>query len=775
MPAQIPISTAKALPGPAAARADILAAIGRHWGYDALRPLQAEAIGTSLKGRDSLVVMPTGGGKSLCYQVPPLLTGRLCLVVSPLISLMEDQVAGLRLAGYPAAALHSNLSAQELSEIRERVTSGALRLVLVAPERLLAESFLGWLKGLARESAVGSIAIDEAHCISQWGHDFRPEYRRLAELRGHFPGGPLHAYTATATPRVREDIVEQLRLRNPAVLVGRFDRPNLTYRVVPRVRLVDQIAGALERHRSEGRQHAAIVYCISRKDTETVAAALLQRGMDARPYHAGLDAAKRAKVSRDFKTERLSIVVATVAFGMGIDRGDVRCVIHAAMPKTVEHYQQETGRAGRDGLPAECVLFYSAADAARWRQVMQFGADENGSSPEFLEAQFRLLTQMQRVCTSARCRHRALSEHFGQEYEGPEGGGGAGCGACDVCLAELDTVPDADEVAKKILSCVYRVNGTFGAAHIADILRGKATARIVERRHNELSTFGLLSAYARDDILSFINQLIDAGVLERTTDQYPVLGLNAESGRVLRGQRPVTLLKAPRVAENRASRSARTDEPLSVAEQRVFEALRAVRRSVADELGVPPFVVFGDTTLNEMSRVRPSDLRALATVRGVGQAKLAQFGERFLGAIREAAGSAGLPLDSGVGSRAGVERAAGREVDPDGKRSVSANRSRAYARFAEGGSVREVAAELGLAAGTVGGYLAEYVREAMPETVARWVDDATYRAVVEATRGHETARLKPVYDALGGRVPYDQIRVVMAHRYGRNWTADPEA
>jgi ATP-dependent DNA helicase RecQ len=742
----------------------VLSAVQRHWGFDTLRPLQSEAIAATLAERDSLVVMPTGGGKSLCYQVPPLLTGRLCIVVSPLISLMEDQVAGLRLSGYPAAALHSNLDADELSKIRQQVSDGELKLLLTAPERLLTAGFITWVKRLAKEGLLGSFAIDEAHCISQWGHDFRPEYRRLAELRGHFPGIALHAYTATATPRVRTDIIEQLDLRDPAVLVGRFDRPNLTYRVVPRIRLVDQIAEALARHRSaDGRQEAAIIYCISRKDTEAVATALEARGVDAKPYHAGLSAAARSKVSRNFKTERLSVVVATVAFGMGIDRGDVRCVIHAAMPKTVEHYQQETGRAGRDGLPAECILFYSAADAAKWRQIMQFGADENGTTPEVLDTQFSLLTQVQRLVTSARCRHKALSEHFGQEYEGPDTAAAAkGCGACDVCLAELDTVEGASEIARKILSCVYRVNGNFGAVHIADILRGKATARVAERRHNELSTFGLLAEFAKDDILSFINQLIDAGVLDRTTDQYPVLALNAGSAAVLRGQREVALLRAPRTVTEHAARMPEAGEPLSGPEQRLFEALRALRRQIADGLGVPPFVIFGDATLVEMARVRPAQPTGLATVRGVGQVKLAEFGARFLEVIGEESRRLGLSLDAVAGSRRPrPERMAARGRDE--AKATGANQSAAAALFAQTKGVDDVARQLRLAESTVWGYLAEYVQEAAPVSISAWVDEATYREVAAAARGQESERLKPIFDKLGGRIPYHQIRLVVSH------------
>ncbi|MBL0922575.1 MAG: ATP-dependent DNA helicase RecQ [Phycisphaerales bacterium] len=382
------------------------------WGFDALRPLQQEAIDASLAGRDSLVVMPTGGGKSLCYQVPPLVSGRLCVVISPLIALMNDQVAGLEMAGYPAAALHGHVGEAESGAIRRRAEAGELRLLLAAPERALSAGFISWLKRLETRGAgagVESFAIDEAHCISQWGHDFRPEYRRLAELRRHFPGAPLHAYTATATERVREDIVEQLGLRNPAVLVGRFDRSNLTYRVAPRVRLEDQAVEALRRHEGRG----AIVYCISRRDTESMASSLQRAGIDARAYHAGMDARSRLRAQEDFKNERLNVVVATVAFGMGIDRGDVRLVLHAAMPKTIEHYQQETGRAGRDGLASECVLLYSASDAVRWRQLMERGAaeaEDPEAAADALGAQWELLAGMQSFASGACCRHTAISE-----------------------------------------------------------------------------------------------------------------------------------------------------------------------------------------------------------------------------------------------------------------------------------------------------------------------------------------------------------------------------
>lgn len=622
------------------------------WGYDTLRPMQSEAIRASLSQRDSLVVMPTGGGKSLCYQVPPLLTGELTVVVSPLIALMQDQVDGLKLSGYPAAALNSHVSPEESRDIRARAASGELKLLLIAPERLLLDGTVSWLKGLG--DRIGSIAVDEAHCISQWGHDFRPEYRRLVEVRRHLPRLALHAYTATATPRVRDDIIQQLGLRDPVVLVGRFDRPNLTYRVIPRTRLVEQAAAALRRHRNA----AAIAYCISRKETESLAASLSALGFDARAYHAGMTAAHRTKVSEDFRAERLNIVCATVAFGMGIDRSDVRCVIHAGMPKSVEHYQQETGRAGRDGLPSECVLLYSAADSERWRGLIERSAAETGATPESVAAQMELLRHMKLVASGSRCRHRALTEYFGQSFEGPA----EGCGACDRCLGEMDEIPDAPAITQKVLSCVYRVGQSFGAGHVADVLRGRPTAKIIERKHNELSTFGLLRTLSREMVLNCIHQLVDAGALAVQGSPYPIVTLTPESKAFIKGERAAKLLTAKVVPElapspprrDRSGRASATEagaEPLSNDETALFESLRQLRKQIAEELGVPPYVVFGDVTLDELSRVRPGTLESLVSVKGIGRRKLEQFGERFLSHIASWCRDHGLTLDARPGSR----------------------------------------------------------------------------------------------------------------------------
>src|SRR5437867_9259960 len=385
---------------------EILATVRRYWGFSELRPLQEQAIKAGLELRDSLVVMPTGGGKSLCYQVPAELEQRTDVVVSPLIALMKDQVDGLRECGYPAAALYSGIPMHEVRGIEEQAEAGRLRLLFVAPERLLTPRFLQILERLR----VRAFALDEAHCISHWGHDFRPEYRQLAELKTRFPQASMHAYTATTTERVRADIIEQLRLQDPSVLVGAFDRPNLVYRIIPRIDAEMQAWEVLRRHPGE----AAIVYCLSRRDAESMAESLKERGLRAACYHAGMEADERRKTQDAFASEEIDVVAATVAFGMGIDRSDVRSVIHAAMPKSIEHYQQETGRAGRDGLEAECVLLYSAADVLRWESLIEKSAAEAKEPTGVIAASRELLDHMRRLCTGVYCRHRKLSEYFGQ-------------------------------------------------------------------------------------------------------------------------------------------------------------------------------------------------------------------------------------------------------------------------------------------------------------------------------------------------------------------------
>jgi ATP-dependent DNA helicase RecQ len=595
----------------------VLATVRRYWGFDTLRPLQRDAIDAALVRRDALVVLPTGGGKSLCYQVPPAVSGRTDVVISPLISLMKDQVDGLRACGYPAAALHSGMQLDELREVERGMTENQFRLVFVAPERLLAPRFLDWLA----RAAVRDFAVDEAHCISHWGHDFRPEYRQLAELKSRIVGVSLRAYTATATERVRADIAAQLRLNDPLVLVGTFDRPNLTYRVVPRVDARQQVLEVLRRHAGA----AAIVYCLSRRETESLAGWLAAQGLKAAHYHAGMEPAARRRTQEAFAEERLDIVVATVAFGMGIDRSDVRCVLHAGLPKSIEHYQQETGRAGRDGLEAECVLLYSAADVIRLESLIEKSAATAEAPQQVTAASRELLQHMQRFAGGLVCRHRTLSEYFGQAYA-PDA-----CGACDVCLDEVEGVADATVTAQKILSCVARAGEGFGITHIVDILAGAETERIRQRGHDRLSTYALLADVPRKTLTAMIYQLIEQELVERTAGDRPVLRLNQASWAVLRGQRSVRLVQP----KQKPVATPRFDEDSwDGVDKGLFEQLRQLRRELAGARGVPSYIIFGDATLRELARRRPSSSAGFASVRGVGQKKLEDLGPRFLDEIR---------------------------------------------------------------------------------------------------------------------------------------------
>ena len=591
--------------------------LSRWWGFEQLRPLQAEAIGSALGGRDSLVVMPTGGGKSLCYQLPPLVSESTDVVISPLVALMKDQVDSLEAIGYPAAAIHSGLTAEERARTRDRLAAGELRLLFTAPERLVNT---GLLDLLARVG-VKRFSIDEAHCISHWGHDFRPEYRQMALLRERFPSASLHAFTATATPRVRDDIVAQLHLRDPDVLLGTFDRPNLVYRVVPRTDRVAQTLQILGRHAGE----ASIVYCISRKETERLAARLAAEGILARPYHAGLDPEQRRRTQEAFARETIDVVVATVAFGMGIDRSDVRLVLHTSLPKSLEAYQQETGRAGRDGLAAECVLLYSSADVFSWESLVRKSADESSLEPAEAErlvaGQVEHLHAMRRYAQAARCRHAALSEYFGQAY------GTEPCGACDVCLGETASIPDSTVVAQKIISCVARAGERFGVRHVCEVLRGARTEGISRHGHDRLSTFGILSTLDQRAVENLAHQLLDQGLLARSGGDRPVVMLNEQSWEVLRGTRQVVLLE-PRAGRTRTAK-ADADDWKDV-DRDLFERLRKWRRRVAESRGKPAWTIFDDKSLRAIAREKPSSPAALLRVKGIGEKRLADFGAAIL-------------------------------------------------------------------------------------------------------------------------------------------------
>ncbi len=592
-------------------------ALKTHWGYDGFLPLQQEAIECVLSDRDSVVVLPTGGGKSLCFQAPAVIRDGVALVVSPLISLMKDQVDGLKAAGVAAACLNSGLSPDERRGVYDSLAAGELKLLYVAPERLVLPGMLEALE----QANVSLVAIDEAHCISQWGHDFRPEYRQLKLLKETFPAVAIHAYTATATERVREDIVRELGLVDPELLVGSFDRPNLAYKVLVRDRAIDQLTEILGRHPKE----SGIVYCISRRDVETTSEQLNQRGFCTKPYHAGLSDEQRKANQEEFIGERVDTIVATVAFGMGIDKSNVRYVIHAAMPKSLEGYQQETGRAGRDGLEAECCLLYTGGDYGRWRAILE------GSESEPTEGAWKSLQAMQEYAGSVVCRHVRLVEYFGQSLDSDN------CGACDVCLGELDQVEDALVISQKILSSVVRQDQRFGADYTVKVLRGSAEQRVLDNGHDGLSTYGLLSDHDVRAVRGWVEQLVAQGFLAKT-GEYNVLQLT-ESGRgVLTGEQAPRLLKparrsGPATRSTRASGS-RADSWEGV-DRGLFERLRDLRRQLAEEKSVPAYVVFGDASLRDMTRLRPSTLPEFLEVHGVGEKKAADYGELFLAVIGE--------------------------------------------------------------------------------------------------------------------------------------------
>ena len=597
----------------------LLSALHQYWGYAAFRPLQREAIDAVVAQRDSLLVLPTGGGKSLCFQVPAVVNPGLAVVVSPLIALMKDQVDTLTANGVAAACYNSAMSADAKAQVRAGLREGRFKLLYVAPERLVGESSGATIWGLS-SLPINFIAVDEAHCISQWGHDFRPEYRQLADLRRMLPHASMHAFTATATARVRRDIVSQLGLRDPLQLVGSFDRSNLVYRVLPRANLKRQLLDVLSRHRNEG----GIIYCLSRREVDELAAWLRDEGYRALPYHAGLADEERHRNQDAFLNEDVDIVVATVAFGMGIDRSDVRFVIHAGAPQSLEHYQQESGRAGRDGLEAECVLITSAADFLKWRVMLE----RNG---ELTDERRSLMRDMERYAARVGCRHRHIVSYFGQTYEKDR------CDACDYCLGELEAIADPVMLARKILSCVARVGQRFGAAHVGNVLRGSVSEQVASRGHASLSTFGLLRDCSTDEIRGYIDQLIAHGLLQQTDDAYPVLHLTSRGADVMRTGAPpddFSLARQRKPEKGRTQPRSRIEvESWQGVDKALFERLREMRMRLAKARGVPPYVIFHDSTLRELARVKPRSIRELSTVYGMGERKIEALGTAVLDTI----------------------------------------------------------------------------------------------------------------------------------------------
>jgi ATP-dependent DNA helicase RecQ len=584
----------------------------KYWGYDRFLPLQKQAMECVCRGRDSIVVLPTGGGKSLCFQVPAMLLPNLTLVISPLISLMKDQIDSLLDCGIAAGRLDSSMSHPERNETYGRLRERQLKLLYVSPERLLMQGFLDFLKN----GGISSVAIDEAHCVSMWGHDFRPEYRRLGALREALPGIPIGAYTATATDHVRSDIAEQLRLDSPEILVGAFDRSNLVYRVRRRANAVKQICNVLERHAGE----SGIIYCLRRADVDAMTQALAGHGYRVAPYHAGMADDEREKSQQSFIDEEVDIIVATVAFGMGIDKSNVRYVIHAAMPKSLEHYQQESGRAGRDNLEAECFLFYSGADYLTWKRILE------ESEPQSFDIGMTKLGQMYRYCGGVACRHRAILGYFGQQLDK------GNCRACDICLGEVEGVPDALIAAQKILSSILRQGERFGADYTAGVLVGSREDRVLANHHDQLSTYGLLKDATRSVVRDWIEQLAEQECIARF-GEYGVLMVTDKGRRVLKGIEQPLLLEAPKKKAPPPKLMVERDSWTGV-DRDLFEELRGLRRRLSQQRAVPAYIVFNDVTLRDLAKRRPQTPEELLRVSGIGLKKLEQYGEQVLSEIR---------------------------------------------------------------------------------------------------------------------------------------------
>ena len=729
----------------------VLDLLKKHFGYDQFRPLQADIIASVLERHDTLVLMPTGGGKSLCYQLPALRFDGLTLVVSPLVALMKDQVDTLRANGIAAEFINSSLTYPELNNVRKRVQQNAVKILYVAPERLALPGFLDFLA----ELTVSLVAVDEAHCISMWGHEFRPDYRNLVTLRHALPGVPCIALTATATEQVRHDIAEQLELTQPQEFLASFNRANLTYSVRPKRNSVDALAGLLDEYRGE----SCIVYCFSRKSTQDLATALCERGLSALPYHAGLDTTVRSETQEKFIRDEVPIIVATIAFGMGIDKPDVRLVVHYDLPKSLEGYYQETGRAGRDGLPSECALFYSYGDKVK----QDFFIDQIEDVAEQRNAQDKLARVIE-FCDLQTCRRKYLLAYFGEDWQQDN------CGGCDVCLTPREEF-DATVIAQKILSAIVRTGERFGIAHLSQVLRGANTKRIRELRHDRLSVYGIVDDFSDSEIKELAGLLQAEGLLHKNS--YASLSL-APAGRVfLKNRENLTLTRtkqaepAPRATPNSDPGMVwrRRDAPPSLADEQgdtavdaaLFEKLRALRRGLAEERNVPPYVIFGDVTLRQMAAYLPQSRESLSHISGVGAAKLEQWGEAFLEVIRSYAVEQGLAERPVPGTR--------RSREPQGNK-VSRKGSTYTATkqlLEQGRSITEVAAERGLSLRTVVSHIEKLVTDGEDVALGPLLPASDRLETIQhALDRSGTTALAPVKAMLGKDYTYEEIRLVRA-------------
>jgi ATP-dependent DNA helicase RecQ len=705
------------------------------FGYTSFRPLQQDIIQTILGGEDVFVLMPTGGGKSLCYQIPALVLDGLTIVVSPLIALMKDQVDALRANDVAATFINSSLDAREMLERQAAVARGDVKLLYVAPERFSTPGFLRLLK----TAGVSLFAIDEAHCVSEWGHDFRPDYRALQQLRQQFPDATFAAFTATATERVQVDIRNQLGLERARTFQGSFNRPNLYYEVRPKQNTFDQLSAFIAGRRSA----SGIIYCQSRQSTEDVAHRLQRLGFDAAAYHAGLEAAERQRVQEAFVRDDVRIVVATIAFGMGIDKPDVRYVVHYDLPKNLEGYYQESGRAGRDGDPAECILFYSYGDVAKHQHFI----DERPTAAlrNVGQAQLR---QMSNWAEERGCRRKALLAYFGEEFAGRQ----APC--CDNCSNPARLI-DYTIQAQMFLSCVKRTGERFGATYVIDVLRGSEAERIQRFRHNELSTWGIGKDRAKEEWQYLARSLVRDGYALQDAEAYNAIRVTERGRDVLfRGER-VYLPEAPQVRAKSSSKSdPRNDQP----HPELFELLRALRKRLADERGVPPYVIFPDSTLRHMAANLPGDEMQMRRIGGVGARKLAEFGAAFLQEITafvERTGATPVPLSNPGPASAPSQRDTGRAA-------LGSTTQATLALLREGQSVADIARVRDLTPFTVEGHIADAILAGEAVDLDALVEPRKQEEIAAAIADVGDELLRTILDQLGGGYTYAEIKFVRA-------------
>ncbi len=706
----------------------------QYWGHESFLPHQQEAIDCVLKNEDSLLVLPTGGGKSACYQIPALALNSLALVVSPLIALMKDQVDGLCLNGVPAACINSTMTIAEKRQVTDQLKAGELKLLYISPEKLAQERSLNFLKTLD----LNFIAVDEAHCISQWGHDFRPDYRQLGNLRKIFPKISFHAYTATATREVQKDIAVQLNLKNPHFLIGSFDRPNLTYRVFRKSsRHFAQIMEILERHSGQ----AGIIYCQSRREVEETAARLADTDRAVWPYHAGMANHERKINQEAFINHEAGIIVATIAFGMGIDKSNIRFVIHSGLPKALENYQQESGRAGRDSLPAECVLFHNSNDLQRWQRTLNETTHETGS-----EGAQRSLQAMSNYAQGIDCRHRTLVNYFGQDLDKEN------CGHCDICLEEMPKIEDPLTTGQKIISSILRQGENFGLHYSTQVLKGSNDRRIKTNNHDQLSTWGLLKGQKTEQIKAWLDHLISQGFLIRE-GEYQILKVAPTGRALLRGEKSPRLLGIKTAPSSSAPVSAETI--LTSQELELFADLRELRRELASARKVPPYVIFSDASLYDMTRRRPTNLDLFRQAKGVGDMKLHDFGEIFTTRIKEFCGQHDLESNCLVDPTISIKTS---DQSPD---QLSKSEVKAFACFAAGLSLKETAKTMERALSTTNSYLLSYIRHAKISTPTPWITTVNLQKIEAAIGELGRGPLKPIFTKLEEKIPYEEIRIVI--------------